>query len=370
VFLLGNCYQNGIHHARKSTNMNQPTSYTAPNKHTDSKPRIGITIGDLNGVGPEVIIKALSDSRMLTLFTPVIYGSGRVLSHYKKTLNNEEFSYTQVKTKGQFASKQVNVVNCWEEVIEITPGKASKETGKAALLSLKKACEELKEGLLDALVTAPIDKHSIHSEEFPFKGHTGFLTDYFGGNESLMLLVNDTLRVGLVTEHLAVRDIAAHITKERVETKLKLLEQSLKKDFGINKPKIALLGLNPHAGDGGLIGMEEEEILKPLINEYKNKGKLVSGPFPADGFFAAGKHKNFDAILAMYHDQGLIPFKSLAFEDGVNFTAGLPVVRTSPDHGTAYALAGKNLASESSLREALFKACDILNSRKEHSTEK
>lgn len=351
--------------------MNQPAQHHTPTHKThDTKPRIGITMGDLNGIGPEIIIKTLSDNRVLNLLTPVIYGSGRVLSYYKKLLNNEEFNYSQVKTKGQLAHKQINVVNCWEEVIEITPGKASQETGKASLLSLQKACEELKEGHLDALVTAPIDKHSVHSEEFPFKGHTEFLTTYFGATESLMLLVGDSLRVGLVTEHVPVRDIASLITKERVEAKFKMLEQSLKKDFGVAKPKIAILGLNPHAGDGGLLGTEEEQVLKPLINELKNKGKLVSGPFPADGFFASGQYKKFDAILAMYHDQGLIPFKSLAFENGVNFTAGLPVVRTSPDHGTAYAIAGKNQADEGSFREALFKACDIIQSRKEQSTEK
>lgn len=350
--------------------MTQQPQHTSTHKPADHKPRIGITMGDLNGVGPEVIIKALSDNRVLSMFTPVIYGSGRVLSFYKKSMNNEEFNYTQVKTKGQLTTKHINVVNCWEEVIEIVPGKASKETGRAALLSLTKACEELKEGLLDALVTAPIDKHSIHSEEFPFKGHTEFLTNYFGATESLMLLISDTLRVGLVTEHIAVRDIASYITRERIEAKLKLLEHSLRKDFGINKPKIAILGLNPHAGDGGLVGVEEEEILKPLINDLKNKGKLISGPFPADGFFATAQYKKFDGILAMYHDQGLIPFKSIAFENGVNFTAGLPVIRTSPDHGTGYSIAGKNQAIETSLREALFKACDIIQSRKEHSTEK
>ena len=351
--------------------MNQPIQqHTSPHKAQDNKPRIGITMGDLNGIGPEIIIKALSDHRIVSMITPVIYGSGRALSFYKKLMNNEEFNYSQVKAKGQFTAKQINVVNCWEEVIEITPGKASKETGKTALLSLQKACEEMKEGLLDALVTAPIDKHSIHSEEFPFKGHTEYLTVTFGAAESLMLLVGDKLRLGLVTEHVAVKDIASLITRERVEGKFKLLEQSLRKDFGVAKPKIAILGLNPHAGDGGLIGSEEEQILKPFINDLKNKGKLVSGPFPADGFFASGQYKKFDAILAMYHDQGLIPFKSLAFENGVNFTAGLPVVRTSPDHGTAYAIAGKNQADEGSFREALFKACDIIQSRKEQSTEK
>ncbi len=350
--------------------MNQPTNTTHQTKSADPKPRIGITLGDINGIGPEVIIKALSDHRIMSLFTPVVYGSGRVISFYKKQLNNEELNYTQVKTKGQFIPKQLNLVNCWEDVIEIVPGKASKETGKAALLSLQKACEELKEGLLDALVTAPIDKHSIHSEEFPFKGHTEFLTQYFGASESLMLLVGNALRVGLVTEHVAVREIASLITRERVEAKLKLLEHSLRHDFGINKPRIAVLGLNPHAGDEGLIGSEEEQILKPLINDWRNKGKLVSGPFPADGFFASAQYTKFDGILAMYHDQGLIPFKTLAFENGVNFTAGLPIVRTSPDHGTAYAIAGKNQADETSFREALFKACDIAQIRKEQLTGK
>ncbi len=345
--------------------MTQPLHTPHPHKNPDHKPRIGITIGDMNGIGPEVIIKALSDHRIMSLLTPVVYGSGRVLSFYKKQLNNEELNYTQVKNKGQFVPRQLNLVNCWEDAIEIMPGKASVETGKAALLSLQKACEELKEGVIDALVTAPIDKHSIHSEAFPFKGHTEFLTQYFGASESLMLLVSDTLRVGLVTEHVAVKDIAGLITRERVESKLKLMEQSLRNDFGINKPKMALLGLNPHAGDGGLIGTEEEQILKPLVNDWKNKGKLLSGPFPADGFFAAGQYSKFDGILAMYHDQGLIPFKSMAFENGVNFTAGLPIVRTSPDHGTAYAIAGKNQANESSFREALFKACDIVQTRKE-----
>lgn len=350
--------------------MTQPTPTPHQPKPADHKPRIGITLGDINGIGPEVIIKALSDHRIMSLFTPIVYGSGRVISFYKKILNIEELNYTQVKNKGQFISRQLNLVNCWEDMIEIVPGKATKETGKAALLSLQKACEELKEGVIDALVTAPIDKHSIHSEEFPFKGHTEFLTQYFGASESLMLLVGNSLRVGLVTEHVAIRDIAGLISRDRVENKLKLLEQSLRQDFGINKPKIAILGLNPHAGDGGLIGTEEEQILKPLINEAKNKGKLVSGPFPADGFFASGQYTKFDGILAMYHDQGLIPFKTLAFENGVNFTAGLPIVRTSPDHGTAYSIAGKNQADENSFREALFKACDIVQIRKEQLTGK
>lgn len=327
-------------------------------------------MGDLNGVGPEVTIKALSDNRLLSMVTPVIYGSARVLSFYKKLLNIEELNYSQVRNKGQFMPKSINVINCWEDTIEINPGRAAKESGKAALVALKQACEELKEGLIDALVTAPIDKLTIHSDEFPFKGHTEFLTGYFGAGESLMFMIGETLRVGLVTEHIPVKDIAAAITKEKIESKLKLMEQSLRKDFGITKPRIAVLGLNPHAGDGGLIGHEEEQILKPVIADQRNKGKLVYGPFPADGFFGSGHHVKYDGILAMYHDQGLVPFKSIAFEQGINFTAGLSVVRTSPDHGTAYSIAGKNQANESSMREAIYRAHDIFKYRTEPSTEK
>ena len=227
------------------------------------KPRIGITLGDLNGIGPEVAIKALADNRLLNLITPVIYGSGKIISHYKKLLNIEEFNYTQVRNKGQFAPKSINVVNCVEDSLEVTPGKASKETGKAALTMLKQACEELKEGFLDALVTAPIDKLSIHSDAFPFKGHTEFLTEYFGASDSVMFMVSETLRVGLVTEHIALKDVASSITKERIESKVKIMEQSLRKDFGISKPKIAILGLNPHAGDGGLICSSSEPISPP-----------------------------------------------------------------------------------------------------------
>lgn len=337
---------------------------------TQSKPRIGITLGDPNGVGPEVVIKALADNRILSLFTPVVYGSARVLTHYKKLLNIEEFSYTSVKTKGQLAFKNINVVNCWEETLEINPGKQSKDAGAAALVALRHACEELKEGFLDAIVTAPIDKKMVHSDAFPFTGHTEFITQFFGSNQSLMFMVSDKLRVGLVTEHVAVSQIASLITKERIEAKLNLMEASLKKDFGITKPRIAVLALNPHAGDGGLLGTEDEQIIKPVVTDYRNKGKMVFGPFPADGFFGSPAYAKYDGILAMYHDQGLIPFKTLAFENGVNFTAGLSVIRTSPDHGTAFSIAGKNQASEVSLREAIFRAGDIFRQRSEPSVEK
>jgi 4-hydroxythreonine-4-phosphate dehydrogenase len=341
-----------------------------PNVKPHEKPRIGITLGDLNGIGPEVVIKALADPRLLSLVTPVVYGSTRVLSFYRKQMSLEEFNYSQVKNKGQFFPKSINVVNCWEEPIEIIPGQPSRDAGKAALLCIKKAVEEVREGWIDGFVTAPIDKNTIHGEDFPFRGHTEDLTQEFNATESLMLLAGDDLKVGLVTEHIPIKDIPGYISKERVELKIRLLELSLKKDFNISKPKIAVLGLNPHASDDGLIGLEENTVIKPVINDLKAKGKLIFGPYPADGFFAAGQHKKFDAILAMYHDQGLIPFKYIAFENGVNFTAGLPIVRTSPDHGTAYSIAGKNLADEGSMRQAIYLAAEIVKNRREQVGEK
>ena len=331
------------------------------------KPRIGITIGDLNGIGPEVVMKALADTRALNMVTPVIYGSARVLSYYKKLLALEEFNFSPVRGKGQFVPKNINLVNCWEDVVEINPGKPTKETGKASLLALQCACAEMKEGLIDGLVTAPIDKNSIHSEEFPFKGHTEFLAKEFGAGESLMFMVSETLRIGLVTDHEPLREVASLITRERVEAKLRLMENSLRQDFGIKKPRIAVLGLNPHAGDGGLIGNEDEEILRAVVSDQRNKGKLVFGPLPADGFFGTAQYRQYDAVLAMYHDQGLIPFKTIAFESGVNFTGGLSIVRTSPDHGTGYNIAGKNQANESSMREAIFQAGEIFRQRSEQS---
>ncbi|MFZ5973165.1 MAG: 4-hydroxythreonine-4-phosphate dehydrogenase PdxA [Bacteroidota bacterium] len=327
------------------------------------KPRIGITLGDLNGIGPEVVIKALADNRLLNFITPVVYGSSRVLSYYKKLMEIEELNYSQVKTPGQFFPKAINVVNCWEEAIEINPGVASKEAARGALLALQKVVEEARAGIIDGFVTAPIDKNTIHGEDFPYRGHTEYLTQAFNATETLMLMVAGNLRVGLVTEHVPVRDIAPLLTRERVELKIRLLEMSLRQDFKINKPRIAVLGLNPHAGDEGLIGQEEIQVIKPVISDLKNKGKLIFGPFAADGFFGASQHLKYDGIVAMYHDQGLVPFKTLAFENGVNYTAGLPVVRTSPDHGTAYSIAGKNQADESSLRQAIYLACDIIKNR-------
>lgn len=335
-----------------------------------TKPRIGITLGDVNGVGPEVVIKALADNRVLNMITPVVYGSTRAISFYKKQLNIEDLHYSQVRNKGQLSPKSINVVNCWEESLEILPGKPSTAAGKAAMIALRQACEELREGSIDALVTAPIDKSTIHSDEFPFTGHTEYLTRFFGAADSLMFMVSEVLRIGLVTEHVAIRDVAQAITREKIEAKLQIMERSLKTDFGITRPRVAVLGLNPHAGDNGLIGQEEETTIKPAIAESRNKGRLTYGPFPADGFFASGAHTRYDATLAMYHDQGLLPFKTLAFEEGVNFTAGLSAVRTSPDHGTAYSLAGKGQANETSMRTAIYSAADIFKSRIGPSVEK
>lgn len=337
---------------------------------SNHKPRIGITIGDLNGIGPEVIMKTLADHRLFALFTPVIYGSAKVITFYKKQLEIDEFSYNQVRNPGQYAPKTVNVVNCWENQIDIVPGKASRESGHASFLALKQACEDLRDGHLDAIVTAPIDKHSIHGEDFPFTGHTEYITRFFGAQDSLMFMISDELRVGLVTEHLPVKDVSAALTREKIESKLRIMEQSLKVDFGITKPRIAVLGLNPHAGDNGLIGNEDDQLIKPIITDFRNKGRLVYGPYPADGFFGTSAYRKFDGILAMYHDQGLVAFKAIAFENGVNYTAGLPIIRTSPDHGTAYPIAGKNQASESSFREAVYKALDIIKSRSEQLKEK
>lgn len=334
------------------------------------KPRIGITIGDLNGIGPEVVIRALSDNRILAMMTPVIYGSTRVISFYKKIMNLEEFNFSQVRNRGQFLPKSVNVVNCWEGSAEIVPGKPSRETAEAALLCLEAAVADARDGMIDGFVTGPIDKNTIHSERFPYRGHTEYLTEFFKATESLMLMASSNIRIGLVTEHVPLSSVPTLITRERVELKIRLLELSLRNDFNIQKPRIAVLALNPHAGDEGLMGDEENNVIKPVIADLKAKGKLVFGPFPSDGFFGSRSYLRYDATLAMYHDQGLVAFKALAFDDGVNFTAGLPVVRTSPDHGTAYGIAGKNQADESSMREAMYLACDIIRNRVPQLTEK
>lgn len=330
----------------------------------DEKPVIGITVGDINGIGPEVIIKTFADNRMLRICTPVIYGSTKVLAYYKKALQIEDFNYSQSKEAEHFHSKRINVVNCWGDMVEINTGAVTPEAGSSAFAALEKACQDLKSGHLDGIVTAPINKHNIQNDNFRFAGHTEYLTQHFGSNDSLMFLVSEGLRVGVVTGHIPLQDVSKSITTELIISKIKLMNASLKSDFGIQKPRIAVLGLNPHAGEEGLLGQEENTIIKPAIEACKSKGMLVFGPYPADGFFGTSHYKKVDGILAMYHDQGLIPFKTLAFDSGINFTAGLPVVRTSPDHGTAYDIAGKNLASENSMREAVYLACDIIRNRR------
>ncbi len=335
-------------------------------KQNRSNQVVGISIGDLNGIGPEVVLKTFSDSRLLNYVTPVIYASSKTIAFYRKALDLEKFNYHQAKNFDDINHKKVNVLNCWEDSVEISPGSPTEISGRYAAISLKSATEDLKSGKLQGIVTAPINKKNIQSETFDYPGHTEFFADYFDAKETLMMLVSDELRVGVVTGHIPLRNVADKITKDRITKKLKVMEKSLKKDFGINKPKIAVLGLNPHAGDDGLLGNEEERVIAPVINELKEKGKLIFGPFPADGFFGSLHFRKYDGVMAMYHDQGLIPFKTISFQNGVNFTAGLPVVRTSPDHGTGYDLAGKGIADEGSMRRAVMLASDILKMRAEN----
>jgi 4-hydroxythreonine-4-phosphate dehydrogenase len=326
------------------------------------KPVIGISIGDLNGIGTELIIKTFSDHRILELCTPVIFASNKVINFYRKGLPDLNFNYQSIKELNRITPKQVNIFNCWEEEIGINPGQLSDIGGKYAIKSLTMAVQALKENKIQGLVTAPIHKKNTQSAEFQFTGHTPYLKHVYGVNDVVMLMVAGDFRVGLVTEHVPLREAAQHITRERIVSKLNILNQSLIKDFGIDKPKIAVLGLNPHAGDEGLIGKEEEEIIKPAIKDAK-RNMMVFGPYSADAFFARRQYARFDAVLAMYHDQGLIPFKSLALGEGINYTAGLPGIRTSPDHGTAFDIAGKNKADHSSFLTAIYECIDIINQR-------
>ncbi len=327
------------------------------------RPVIGISVGDLNGIGIEIIIKTFSDNRILELCTPVIFGSNRVINFYKKSIPDINLNYVSIKEISKINPKQVNIVTLWEEEIEIQPGQMTETGGKYGVQSLQAAVKALKEKTIDALVTAPLNKFTMQSSEFNFTGHTPFLKEAFRADDVLMLMIADNMKVGLLTEHLAIMDVAKNINKEQIIKKINLLKISLIKDFGVERPRIAVLGLNPHAGDEGLVGKEEKEIIRPAILESKKNDCVVMGPYSADAFFARGNHEKFDAILAMYHDQGLIPFKSLAIGEGTNFTAGLQAIRTSPDHGTAFDIAGKNQADESSFRAAVFSAIDIFNTR-------
>jgi 4-hydroxythreonine-4-phosphate dehydrogenase len=336
------------------------------NDLSENKPVIGFTCGDLNGIGTELILKSLSDNRFLDFCTPVVFASNKVINFYRKSMAEMNFSFTSIKDFHKLNHRQVNIYNCWEEEVTINPGILNDIGGQYAVKSLKVATQALHEKKIDALVTAPIHKKNVQGGDFSYTGHTPFLKDFFAVSDVLMLMTSDNLKVGLVTEHIPVSEVAAHITKESIISKLSILHASLKKDFNIERPKIAVLALNPHAGDDGLIGSEEEEIIKPAIKEAKQRNMLVMGPFSADAFFARALYNKFDAVLAMYHDQGLIPFKSLSFGEGVNFTAGLPGIRTSPDHGTAFDIAGKDRTDPSSFRAAIFSCIDILDNQKRY----
>jgi 4-hydroxythreonine-4-phosphate dehydrogenase len=334
--------------------------------HTANKPVIGFSTGDINGIGTELIIKAFTDNRLLDMCIPVIFASNRVINFYRKSIPDTNFNYQSTRDFSRLNPKQINAFNAWEEEVSMAPGQLTDIGGKYAALSLRSAVEALKNGDIDGLVTGPIHKKNIQSPDFNFTGHTPYLQAAFAAKDVLMLLTAENIRVGLVTEHVPVKDIASNITRETILSKIQLMHHSLQRDFGIDKPKIAVLGLNPHAGDEGLVGKEEEEMIRPAIKEAKQHNIMVFGPYSADAFFARRQYTKFDAVLAMYHDQGLIPFKSLAIGEGVNFTAGLPVVRTSPDHGTAFDIAGKNLADASSFIVAIYNCIDILRQRQEY----
>jgi 4-hydroxythreonine-4-phosphate dehydrogenase len=326
----------------------------------------GISHGDINGVGYEVIIKTLMDPMLNDICVPVVYGSPKVAAYHRKALNINNFSFNNIRTVDEANPKKANMINCLDDNIRVELGKSTPQGGEAALASLERAIEDLKSGKLNVLVTGPIDKKNIQSESFTFKGHTEYLRAKAGVDEVLMFMISENMRIGFVTGHLPLKKVPEAITPELLLKKIRIMNQSLIVDFGIRKPKIAVLGLNPHAGDNSLLGTEEAEVIIPTLNQAEKEGILAFGPFPADGFFGAGSFTKFDGILAMYHDQGLSPFKALSFDSGVNFTAGLPFIRTSPVHGTAFPIAGKGEASENSFRQALYLACNIFRNRQMH----
>lgn len=321
--------------------------------------RVGISIGDINGIGPEVIMKALDDSRLLLDCTPIIYGSSKVFSFHKKQLDVKEFNYLNSDTIDGVKDKKINVINIWKDEIKFELGKATSEGGRLAFESLEAATADLASGKIDVLVTAPISKDAMNKSGFKFPGHTEYLADMSGQEEALMLMIAPSLRVGLVTSHIPLKDVTVSLSVDKVYDKIKAFASSLTKDFGITRPKIAVFGVNPHAGESGKMGTEEMESIKPGIDKANTEGVLAFGPFPADGFFGSSARQNYDGVLAMYHDQGLAAFKALSFDEGVNFTAGLPIIRTSPDHGTAYDIVGQNKASGASMRNAIYMAMDV-----------
>jgi 4-phospho-D-threonate 3-dehydrogenase / 4-phospho-D-erythronate 3-dehydrogenase len=325
---------------------------------------VGISIGDLNGIGSEIVLKTFEDSRMLELCTPVIFANVKMMSFVKKSFESTSQLHG-IDRLDQLVLGKINVLNLWREGFDLKPGENDPKIGEYAIKSFVAATKALKENQIDVLVTAPINKYNIQSEDFKFPGHTDYLDQELEGN-ALMLMVQDNLRVGLLTDHIPVSEVAKHLTEDLIKRKIETVKQSLIQDFSINKPRIAVLGLNPHAGDGGVIGKEDEEIIKPTIKKLFEKGTLVFGPYPADGFFGSNQYEKYDAVIATYHDQGLIPFKTLSFGNGVNYTAGLNKIRTSPDHGTAYDIAGKGIADFNSFKEAVYLAIDIYDSRNEY----
>lgn len=337
-----------------------------PEKKDNIRVRVGITHGDLNGIGYEIIIKAFHDQRMLETITPVVYGVSKVASYHRKVLEMNDFNFNLIKSAEAANPRRPNIINCYEQEVKIELGESTEIAGELAYLALEKASRDIDLGHMDVLVTAPINKKNIQSDKFNFPGHTEYLAARFNADDALMLLVSDNIRIGVVTGHIPLMQVASELTPELILQKLRIMDQSLKRDFSIPKPRIALLGLNPHAGDNGLLGSEEEDIINPALEIAFNEGLHAFGPYAADGFFGSSAFTKFDGILAMYHDQGLIPFKTLSFASGVNFTAGLSVVRTSPAHGTAYEIAGKNEASAESMRAAIFLASDIYRNRKRY----
>jgi 4-phospho-D-threonate 3-dehydrogenase / 4-phospho-D-erythronate 3-dehydrogenase len=328
------------------------------------KPKIGITVGDINGIGMEVILKTIANKPLLSMCHIIIYGSAKVVAYHKNIVQNlGDIPINSIKSVDLMQDDIVNVVNVWQDNVKIALGTVTEEAGRFSFAALEQATEDLKAGLIDALVTAPIHKKAMQLAEFPFAGHTEYLAAKFEVKNSLMFMVSDTVRIGVATNHIPVQDVARTITRELVLRKIQLMHETLRMDFGIDRPTIAVLGLNPHAGDEGAIGQEEQKFIIPAIEAAKKANILAVGPYPADGFFGSNAHRQFDGILAMYHDQGLIPFKLLAFEAGVNYTAGLPFVRTSPDHGTAYNIVGQNAASPDSLLKAIFLAIDVVQQR-------
>ncbi|MBK8516826.1 MAG: 4-hydroxythreonine-4-phosphate dehydrogenase PdxA [Saprospiraceae bacterium] len=328
--------------------------------------KIGITIGDINGIGPEVIIKALANPKILKSFTPVIYGSYKVLSYHKNIVKESNISFHSVQNGKQAIPGKINLVNCWDDNVNITLGKATAESGKYAFISLEKAFSDVQDGSIQAIVTAPINKYAMQMSGFPFPGHTEYFTSKDNAAQSLMFMVSEALKVALVTNHIPVSQVSEAITKDLIIDKIRILNKTLIEDFGLERPFISVLGLNPHASDDSLIGDEEEKTIRPAIIEVKKQGILVNGPYAADGFFGSGLWRKSDVALAMYHDQGLVPFKALSFGVGTNVTAGLSFIRTSPDHGTAYDIAGNNVADESSMQKAFFTAVDMVNNRNEY----